>query len=132
MVVRLGDGDAMNSGIELPVTGTAEPVPIRLPDQTGSGVVPSWCAQACRGSEPVDVGGLANQLGGGDGRAAGRDLAGRLQQRSTRATSHEATMPSTPARRSRIARRCLGRHNATGRWPPGRVEFVQAPTHRLR
>jgi hypothetical protein len=87
---------------------------------------PGWYA----GIETGDVGGLANNLGRGDGRAAahrkqrgcewadedleflvhGGDLAGQLPAAFHQATGQAGHDAITPARRPPMARRCSGRH----------------------
>src|SRR4029453_7182237 len=62
VVVGLGDGDAVDRGVELPVAGPAEPVPntVARPDRQRRGPVVSSVGVA--GSEPGGGGGVAQEF----------------------------------------------------------------------
>jgi len=68
--VGLGERDAVEGGVELAVAGAAEAVsgPVGGPDREWGGAVVAGVGVV--GSESVDAGGLAEDLGGGEGPAA--------------------------------------------------------------
>ena len=77
----MGEGDAVEGGVELSVAGAAEPVvgALRGGDGEGGGAVVSCVGVG--GAEAVDAGGLADDLGGGQ-RAAAADREQRGRERA--------------------------------------------------
>jgi hypothetical protein len=77
--VSLGERDSVQCGIGLPVSGAAKSVSglVRRPDRQWCGAVVAGVGVA--GLEPIDVGGLADDLGGSKRPTARQGEEGRRQ-----------------------------------------------------
>jgi hypothetical protein len=74
--VQLGDGDAVQGGIQLPVAPTRRPVAVGAARADWNGCCPGVHGKAGLGAEPGHAGGLGDELGRGQ-----RPAAGQVEQR---------------------------------------------------